>query len=65
MRATQQADSLADILEVKVPVKPSNERSEGNQHLCQRRMDVHKELLADILARKTTKVDLVEATVSA
>jgi hypothetical protein len=28
-------------------------------------MDVHKELLADILARKTTKVDLVEATVSA
>jgi hypothetical protein len=59
--ANKRADLLADILEIEVPVKSPNERSEGDQHLCQRRVDIHKELLADILARKTTKVDLVEA----
>jgi hypothetical protein len=58
------ADLLSDILEIKVPVETPNERSKRDQHLGKRRMNVHKELLLDILGSETTKVYLVESTIS-
>jgi len=58
------ADSLSDILEVKVPVEPANKRSKRDQHLGKRWMYVHKELLLDILGSETTKVYFIESTIS-
>ena len=59
------ADSLSDILEIKVTVKPADESSEGDQHLGEWGVNVHKELLSNVLCRETTKVDFVKATRSA
>lgn len=59
------ADSLSDILEIKVSIKPTDKRSERNQHLGEWGVNVHKELLSDILGRESTKVDFVKATLSA
>jgi hypothetical protein len=58
------ADLLSNILEVKVPVETPNESSKRDQHLGKRWMNVHKELLLDILGSEPTKVDFIESTIS-
>jgi hypothetical protein len=58
------ADLLSNILEIKVPVETPNERSKRNQHLGEGWMNVHEELLLDILGSETTKVYFVESTIS-
>lgn len=54
---------LANVLEVKVTVEASEPAGQGNQHLGQRRVNIHEELSLDVLGSETTKAR-VECVVS-
>lgn len=56
------ADSLGDLLEIKISIIPKEKSREGDQEFRQRWMHVHEELAFDILRGKLAKVNLIEAT---
>ncbi len=50
----------SDVLEVKVAVEAAEPGCEGDEELCERRVDVHEEAAVDVLGSKAAKVDLVK-----
>lgn len=61
--SVRSAYSLSDILEIKLPVKPSDESRERDQHLCQWRMNIHEELPFDVFRSEPSEMNLVESAV--
>jgi hypothetical protein len=53
---------LADIFEIKVPIKPSDEGRERDQELGEWRVHVHEECLLDILSRESSEMYFVKPT---
>ena len=47
-----QRHSLSDVLKVKVASEAGEPRSKGDEELCERRMNVHEELLLDVFRRE-------------
>ena len=52
--------SLSDIFEVEIAIKSTNLRSEGDEELCQRRMNVHEEDLSYVLACEPSKMNFIK-----
>ena len=48
---------FANVLEVEVAVESTQPARQSNEHLCERRVNVHEELAFDVLGRESTKAE--------
>jgi len=49
-----------NLSEIKAWIQPKEPSCEGNEHLCQRWVDIHEEATSNILRGKPTKMHLVK-----